>query len=812
MVHKSSNDLYITIFSDELYANLVGPSGLEVLQDGIIDPERTLNGLILLQHYQSLRSHLDTLRRQSLHNPTRSPLSEMELLVDGLLADGEVFKSFGYENLSEQNFLDFRLWEKFQQDSFERDVSALEEGFHEIDEDLEESPAPLHHPSSDGQQSLHAGPLFDAEDDGTNLPASQLCPNPANVYLADVSSTTDKVDDFEDLLTLATQEHGLFETGDAEQLFEAAKIGDELQVRLLLDRGACVHGNGFSKIPLSAAAIGGHEAVVELLLGRGAYIDGNGDSEISLFDAAEKGHRALEQLLLDRRAGVHDWTSKMSLFTAVKDGRAATVKLFLVLGVCVYGNGGSCQTPLFAAAQKGHKAIVQLLLDQGACVDGNGGSFQTPLFAAAQEGHEAIVQLLLDRGARTDRIPLVAAAREGHEAVVKLLLRQSLTTDDLLLFMRFLGDDESGQIMVGNVMVAAAILGRTPVMLQVFQKGVDINTVTQFGTALSIAAKNGNNHIVRWLLRRGADVNLAALILQTSGGMEHRVTKLFKIASSEYSDEEKFSPHARERAQTLRCLRKKFINQHILMKNAAEGSFTKFRELSLQYRNYRETWEASIKTVRKLNRGKRPTIADIIAYLCLAKAIQETLHDTGADDYTEPFFQDLVRWQLLFEQESDRDAYRDVIYSMWGVVLDDIVSSEGQVDAEVTIRFQALASTLISHASKQFGRIGFNERGFERSQQAWHLRNSRISIDADLTQDISILSVPNGIDEQRPEVLNTQPPYPDIVSTQSSLEQKIGHDISPLPDHAVVFLMLGALFAIVLIFFQRALLQRSKLT
>jgi hypothetical protein len=60
-----------------------------------------------------------------------------------------------------------------------------------------------------------------------------------------------------------------------------------------------------------------------------------------------------------------------------------------------------------------------------------------------------------------------------------------------------------------------------------------------------------------------------------------------------------------------------------------------------------------------------------MSFLCLAKAISETLQSTGACDHNEQFLQDLDRWQVLFTSEADRDAYRDAMHSMWGVALEE---------------------------------------------------------------------------------------------------------------------------------------------
>jgi hypothetical protein len=590
----------ITIFSDALYAKLRGYK-LEGFQGEIVGQERTVNGLVLLKHYLFLKDQTDTLRcAESPEYPTaQTLLLEMELLVDGLLADGEVFKSFGYEELYERKVLDFKLWKKFQLDKFERDLSEIEEDFYEIDEEEDEYP---------------------------------------------------------------------------------------------------------------------------------------------LVKAAEAENKAAEAESKVREAKLKAWEAELKALKA--------------------------ELTALGAETKAHAAKLKALE-----AENKASCFKRQLVEAAKAGHEATVPELLDRGASID-----------------------------------------------DALVASADLGQMSTMQQFLNWGADINAVTRFGTALSAAAKTDNGRMVRWLLRQGAEVGIAACILQSSGQSKSKVAWLCRLASS-VRNSTYFGKMGRlyqnpERAQKFRILHGKFVHQYVLMTNAAQRSSTTFRELGRIFQGHRDTWEASIRTVRSMARGERPTLANTIAYLCFVKAISDTLKSDTTCDYTEPFFQDLARWELLFTQGSDRDAYRDVIYSMWGVALNEKMSSEGQVDCDVTMRFFSLASTLISDASEHFDLDRLN-RGFERSQHAWQSRNNQISSDADSDIEsrnhISFFQVSKASGQQASEIKDAKPPDPDldIGSKLGTLRQTIHHDKSAVPDSVVIFLMMGAAFSIVVIFLQCLLSQTS---
>ena len=718
----------ITIFSDGLYLELVRILGLEDLQIGVGDQQRTVNGLALLKHYHILKGALSILQsKPPPFTTTCSLVLEMELLIDGLLADGEVFKSFGYEDLYERKFLDFELWRKFQQEKLERDISALEEGFYAIDDDLEELPIPPVDQNSFNLQSTQAEPSVDiAEhvvDPADNLgesPASQVQANPIDQWSTEVECTFNEVSSFVEWPSSTGLISICDKLEDNAQLVDAAKAGHEEVVRLLLDQGADVNRRcSWRSSPLAEAAKAGHEAVVRLLLDRGADMNSSG----------------------------------------------------------IWGN-----SPLAEAAEAGHEAVVRLLLDRGADVNSSGTWGNSPLAEAAEAGHEAVVRLLLDRGAvlkigEFDRFwchTLVESTKAGH--------------------------------LSDNFLVAAATSGHMSAVLSLLKSGVDVNSVTPQGSALSAVAKEGYDYILRLLLQHGADVQTAAVILRGLNNTESALKRLFK-AASQVRNGTTGQPHHynSEKVLKLRYLHRKFSDQHILMLQATQSSSTEFRELSQRFRYYQEAWAAGIRTMRGLCSGEPPgNVGDTIAFLCLARAISETLA-TDAYDYNEQFLQGLGRWQVLFaSRETDLDAYRDAVQSMWDIVLDEIVSSQRQDDIrEALLHFQAMASTLISLASKSLGFSYLNDPGLECSQQRWRLRNSQTLSDIDLSDNISDPYFSGASGAQAPEAIYPQLPDQAICSNGSALRVQIENDLSSSSiNTTVILLMAGAIFAIVIIFLQ----------
>ena len=365
----------------------------------------------------------------------------------------------------------------------------------------------------------------------------------------------------------------LAQKNDAQEtpLVWAARIGNDVIVRLLIEKGAAVdEATAFGQTPLSSAAGSGHEAVVKVLLNHfadcstrdqagftplveavlrghepvarqllraGATVGVQSDGVwMPLIEVARKGQPAMVRLLLDKDLvdrERYDYVSN-TLIYACGTGEVPLVKLLLDEGAAVHSRDWLGVTPLMRAAESGEEAVVRLLLDNHASVHDQDGVDETALHKAARNGNTAIVSILLRRGASVDQkgryvqTPLSLAAGSGHEDAARLLLEKGADINSCdykgwtVLMKAVYGEKEAVvRLLLGH---GAAIdkkndLGETALMQAVsreqetivqllLKEGAVIEERNDLGrTAIMQAADVGQEAFVRLLLKEGAAIN-----------------------------------------------------------------------------------------------------------------------------------------------------------------------------------------------------------------------------------------------------------------------------------------------------------------
>jgi ankyrin repeat protein len=318
-------------------------------------------------------------------------------------------------------------------------------------------------------------------------------------------------------------------------LQNAAVIGQETTVEMLLRYGACVDAPGpdadsmhFSKAgaikhailvrrieidiqadgleygtALQAAVYRGYRALVQILLAYGASIDTPGPKGDALTVAAGLGSLDMVELLIMSDKSVdHPSKGSTALITAAKKGHVDIVTKLLSWGVPpdIVGSNG---TALNEAAGHGHEDVIRALLAGGADMNNDEGNGLTPLHIAVKEGLTDTVRLLLENNADVNKTKnrgsaLGSAVESGEEEIVNLLLIKGALVEG----------NEGPQFL--SPVQAAVFKGYEWIAEALLDAGADPNALDEAGLSpspLRYACQVDREDIARLLLERGADVN-----------------------------------------------------------------------------------------------------------------------------------------------------------------------------------------------------------------------------------------------------------------------------------------------------------------
>lgn len=229
--------------------------------------------------------------------------------------------------------------------------------------------------------------------------------------------------------------------------------------------------------------------------------------------AAGKGEVKTVQQLLEDGAdpdapAPHPEMIESPVWAALFAREATVLKILADAGADL--NAGWPHTPLDVTANWSHLELMRVLIDGGADVNLPNSSHETPLLRAVLKGTPPIVAELLRMGADPNLVPkklrydivsnyspLEYAAMVGNKAILDLLVA--------------VGGSGARNLEAMLVCSAAGRGDLATVKRKIEQRHVEVNAKdAQHQTPLICAAQAGRARIVRYLLARGADVNLPA--------------------------------------------------------------------------------------------------------------------------------------------------------------------------------------------------------------------------------------------------------------------------------------------------------------
>ena len=192
---------------------------------------------------------------------------------------------------------------------------------------------------------------------------------------------------------------------------------------------------------------------------------------------------------------------------SAEKGDLKAIQLFLNAGIDCNALSASGSTALMAASKNGRIDVVNKLLDQKVNVNAQGKQGVTACMLAAENNQIEILKLLLKKNAdpdvedQTGWTALMKAVYQGNTACVEALAARSRQE-------------------VNRGLLIAALTGRKEIAKILLENGAEVDSRADDGrTPLMLAAGKGDNDLIAFLLKAGADPTLTDKAGATAGSL-----------------------------------------------------------------------------------------------------------------------------------------------------------------------------------------------------------------------------------------------------------------------------------------------------
>ncbi|KAI0449589.1 hypothetical protein F5B21DRAFT_519979 [Xylaria acuta] len=258
--------------------------------------------------------------------------------------------------------------------------------------------------------------------------------------------------------------------------------------------------------------------------------------------------------------------------------------------------------------------------------------------------------------------------------------------------------------------------------------GYDVNSQFYGETPLSVAAVRGSDSLVRLLLRYGAEVPVANLILKSDSPASVRRINLLSQANTFQVTQRRFKAN-----QNLIRLRNNFWVEHALMSERTKsGHSDNLLPLSSYFieEDVRLAWSTSVATMRDLCNGNPPRSAHaVLLFLALVKSMIPIMrgNPVEVEDIESEFFADITRWQLFLSQDEERIRFISAVLVIWNIDLTQSrlnpLEATSLFSSEI-IHIQDLTNRLVLQAYRAFQLTEISELSLPNVQARWRARRA----------------------------------------------------------------------------------------
>jgi len=194
-------------------------------------------------------------------------------------------------------------------------------------------------------------------------------------------------------------------------------------------------------------------------------------------------------------------------------------------------HGKLLEKDLFQAINSNDSRLVQDLIDLGVNPNIKDKDDFTPLTKAAWEGYSDIIRTLLNAGVDPNfadghgDTALIQASYGGRAVIIKMLLEAGADPN-----LAGMGGEDSA------LGVVSCMWNYTDIANMLLEYGANPDLMYDGRTALLCAAKNGNLELIKRLLDRGADPNLASENLGSGRRTDYGLTPLMAASARGRTD------------------------------------------------------------------------------------------------------------------------------------------------------------------------------------------------------------------------------------------------------------------------------------